>query len=62
MTIYENVKKLADEKGMSIAEVERAAGIANGTIGKWRTKKPKMETVLKVADALHEGITVIVSL
>ena len=62
MTIYDSVKMLADKKGMSIAEVERAAGIANGTIGKWRTGKPRMETLLKVAEALNEGITVIIPL
>lgn len=60
MTIYDNVKKLADEREMSIAEVERTAGIANGTIRKWRYGKPKLESVLKVAKALETEITVIV--
>ena len=60
MTIYDNVKMLADERNMTIAEVERTAGIANGTIGKWRTKKPKVDSLLKVAEALETEITVII--
>ena len=60
MTIYDIVKQLADEKNMSIAEVERTAGIANGTIGKWKNGKPKLESVVKVAKALDTEISVIV--
>lgn len=61
MTIYDKVKEVADEKNMSIAEVERNAGVANGTIGKWRTKKPLVETLGKVADALDTDVTNLVS-
>lgn len=57
-TIYENVKRYADQKGMSIREVERTAGLENGTIGKWRgtTKSPRLESVMGVAKALEVDI------
>lgn len=61
MTIYETVKMLADERNMSIAEVERTAGIANGTIGKWRNANPTVDSVQKVAKALDTELSVIVS-
>ena len=54
--IYEKIKKLCDEKQITIMELEKTAGIANGTIGKWRNAKPLAETLLKVATAL--GTTV----
>lgn len=60
MTIYDKVKAAADEKNMSIAEVERTAGVANGTIGKWRTGKPSVETLWKVAGALETDVTALI--
>lgn len=54
--IYEAVKKRADDIGLSIAELEKVAGIANGTIGGWRNGQPLATTLRKVADVL--GCTV----
>ena len=51
--MYEKVKKLADEAGESISQVEKICGIANGTIRKWETSKPYAETLQKVA--VHFG-------
>lgn len=58
MNIYNNVVQLANDKGMNIAQLEKKAGIANGTIGKWKNEnnKPLVDTVVKVAQAL--GVTV----
>lgn len=58
LIVYENVKKLCDEKHITVMALEKAAGIANGTVGKWkwRNAKPLAETLLKVATAL--GTTV----
>ena len=60
MTIYDKVKALADARGLSIAEVERTAGVANGTVGKWRNGQPMLETLCKIAGALDTDITVFV--
>ena len=55
-TLYDKVKKLADEKNLSIREVEIRAGAANGTIGKWRDGKPFAETLIKVAAVLEVSV------
>ena len=53
MSIYDRVKARADEKQLTIAALEAKAGVANGTIGGWRTGKPLAETLQKVANALE---------
>ena len=52
--MYEKVKALAEEKKLSIAELERLSGLSNGTIGKWRDGKNgvRFESVKAVAEAL----------
>lgn len=49
--IYENVKRLCSERNITIMELEKACGIANGTVGKWalRNSSPRVETLLRVA-------------
>lgn len=56
MSVYGAVKARADEMNISIAELEKRAEIANGTIGGWRNGQPYAETLRKVADVL--GCTV----
>lgn len=53
MGIYDKIKALCDEKGISIYECERRAGIANGVIGSWRKSEPMFETISKVAKVLE---------
>ena len=50
--IYENVKRLCEKHKTNIATVEKACGIANGTIGKWAGKDaaPRIDTVKASAD------------
>ena len=50
--IYDNVKALADKKGISIKQLEQKAGVGNGIIGKWRESSPQVDTLKLVADAL----------
>lgn len=51
--IYNNVKALADEKKLSIREVERRAGLENGAISKWvEGVSPRLENAMKVASVL----------
>lgn len=61
MTLYDKVKHRADELNKSIAKVEAEAGIANGTIGGWRSGKPYAETLKKVADVLQIPIEELLS-
>lgn len=50
--IYENVKAICDKQSMTIQALEQKAGLANGTVGGWRTSKPMAESLLKVASVL----------
>lgn len=54
---YENAKKLCEERGISIASLESQADIANGTIGKWREKIPKITTLVKAANFLDVPVS-----
>lgn len=56
--IYDNVVELMIKKNMTIFELEREAGLANGTVRKWKdlTNSPKLESVMAVAKVL--GVTV----
>lgn len=46
------IKCLAKEKGMSIYEVEKEAGLGHGAISKWEKSKPLAENLQKVAAVL----------
>lgn len=54
---YETIYRLAKERGISIKALEEAAGLGNGAIGKWRTLKPNLGNLEKVANVL--GVSVI---
>lgn len=47
---YHKIKALCKERGTSIRKVEQDCGIANGTIGRWRTRDAKVTTLAKIAD------------
>ena len=47
--IYEKIKRLAAEEGISIAALEKKLNIGNGTIRKWNEASPTFENVFKVA-------------
>ena len=50
MTIYEFVKVLADEKNMTIAEVERACGLGNATVKAWAKSSPRVDKLYIVSE------------
>ena len=53
MSVFENVKKAAENQNISISALEIKAGVANGTISGWKNGKPYLETFIKVANALE---------
>lgn len=54
ITVYNNIKKLCIERGdLNISQLEKACGIGNGTIGKWRTSNPSRDALEKVAAYLE---------
>lgn len=56
--VYENVKRLCEERGTNIFNLEKACEISNGTIGKWakRNSSPRVETIRRIAN--HLGVSV----
>lgn len=54
---YEVIARMAKERDISIKALEEAAGLGNGSIGKWRTLKPNLGNLEKVANYL--GVSVV---
>ncbi|RVU71813.1 XRE family transcriptional regulator [Lactobacillus xujianguonis] len=56
MSVYENIKEIAQEHGLSIKEVATKAGIGENSIYRWRTSNLSTGSLQKVADALHVDV------
>mgnify|MGYP005766916905 CR=1 FL=1 len=54
--IYEKIAEITSNKKMSIREVEQKAGVANGTIAKWKTASPTLKSLLAVSSVLDVKI------
>ena len=54
--MVEIIKKLCDEKGISIPKMATDCGISSGNIYRWDANKPSIDKVKRVADYL--GVTV----
>ena len=52
MLIFERVRKICNQKKMSISQLERKSGLSNGAICKWKVSFPTIESLKKVAGAL----------
>lgn len=50
MNLYDRVKELCSERGISIRQLEIRLGIGNGIIARWKTSIPNSERLDKVAD------------
>lgn len=56
MNMLEIIQKLCQEKGISIAEVERRANLGNGSIRRWGVAYPSIDKVDRVAKILNTTI------
>ena len=54
--MVERIKQLCDERKISITFLEKEIGLGNGTIGKWKTCSPKVDSLIAVAQ--YFGVTV----
>lgn len=54
--LLDNIKRLCEQRNVSIWALGKAIGAGNGTIGKWDASSPRVETIKKVAD--YFGVTV----
>ena len=51
--LYTKIKEICKTKGVSVACVEKQAGLSNGTIGKWDKASPTIENLQAVAKTLE---------
>lgn len=54
--IYTKIKEICEAKGISVASVEREAGLKNGTISKWNDNTPLSTNLYAVAKVLKVNI------
>lgn len=50
--IYENIQRLCKERGISVAQLEKGAGLLVGTVHKWKKSMPGADKVKAVANYL----------
>lgn len=60
MLLHE-VRKLCVERNLSIAELEKLLGFANGSIGKWDKTSPSIERVTAVANYFEVSVDYLVN-
>lgn len=51
--LYDKIKELCDENGLSISCVEKKAGLSNASIRKWNDSSPSAKSVNAVAKVLN---------
>ena len=54
--LYDNVKKICEEKGISVGKIEKDLQLSNGSICKWNENEPGIRKVQKVANYLGVSI------
>ena len=50
--VYDKVKEACDKKGISISKLERDAELGRGTVRKWQTSSPTIDTLKAAAKVL----------
>ena len=53
MPLLENIKKICSEKGITVSELEKRAGLAENSIYKWKHVEPGYMKVTAVAVILE---------
>ena len=50
MTILDRIRSLANDRKVTLAELERSLDFSNGSLRKWETSTPSGDKIEKVAD------------
>ena len=50
--LYDKIREICREKGVSVASVEKKAGLSNGAISKWNNASPTLANLTAVAKIL----------
>lgn len=53
MTLFDNLKIMAKKNELSLLQINEKAGLGKNAIYKWKTQKPSIENLQKVAKVLH---------
>lgn len=53
MDFYERLNFLIKKNGLSQAKLEKAIGISNGSVSKWKKSLPSIKTIKKIAEFLN---------
>lgn len=61
MTLFDRIKKIAKDRGYSIAEVERRAGVSTNYIYQWKKRNPNPKTLASVAKVLNVSVDYLLS-
>lgn len=56
MGMYERIKDIAQERHISIAQLERQTGMSNGSISKWSKNAPSIDKAAIVARWLNVSV------
>lgn len=56
MDIFNRIKQIAGNQGISLTELGIKAGLGSRSIYNWKTNSPTIENLLKVASVLHTDI------
>lgn len=59
--LYDKIKEICKEKGISVAFVEKEAGLSNGIIRKWNDSSPTVDNLKAVAKVLKIGVEKLIS-
>ena len=59
--MVERIRALAKEKGLTIAAIEKEAGIGNGVIARWDEHSPRVSALFAVANVLGVSLDYLVS-
>lgn len=50
--VYDKIKEICKERGISVSYLEKTAGLSNGTISKWNNSSPTVDKLKAVANVL----------
>lgn len=61
MNIYEKIKFLSKQRGVTIAELERTLHFGNSTIRKWEKQSPSVDRLHKVSNYFNVSISMLLN-
>ncbi len=56
MTLFDRTKEMAKERGLTLRELEKKAGLGQNFLYRWKTYAPKTAYLQKVADVLDVSV------